>query len=253
MTALLGIHEFYIQQSLSLFNRSYKLNASLELSHLSIFDKSLLGTFYYEQTIKMKKKIQDSIAYTEALDFYSKQIISDLNFVCSDTTKVEEFGEYHFRRGANAFRKNLYLPIEIFIGLNFFGFDAEVYFSAPEPSQKFERKSRFFRYLKFENRESVAFSGNISLLNYRISESLLLQNKSAFFLGFNKWHDIDEAKRSFEEVFLFQFTARQAVYYNPLDKNGFIFGLGLMEEASYIIYNEPLFHIGLSFSLGYKF
>ena len=110
-----------------------------------------------------------------------------------------------------------------------------------------------FRYLNYGNRQSVGFSAKVSLLNYRINDSWLFQNKHGFIFGFNKWNDVDEAKRTFEELFLFQYALSQRIVYNPLNKSGFIFGVGLMEEASYIIYNDPIFSVGVLFNCAYKF
>jgi hypothetical protein len=53
------------------------------------------------------------------------------------------------------------------------------------------------------------------------------------------------------------FTKRPLFYPGPgvwsSDGRGFVFGIGLMEDVSYIIYNEPSFHIGFVMSWGYKF
>ena len=250
---LLNIHEYYIQQTSSLFKCIFKLNGALELSELDNTDTTFLGTFYYEQSLQKSKKLTDSTGYSEALNFYTNQIISDLNAVCSDTTEITKPGDYHFRRGVKAAHKNLYITSDVYYGFTFWGFDAEVYFSDPEPSEKFSRKSRMFRYLNYGNRESVAISRKVSLFNYRLSNQWLFQNKHAFLLGFNKWHDIDEEKRTIEEIFLFQLTASQRICYNRLDRKGFTFGIGLMEEASYILYNYPTFSLGFVISCGYKF
>lgn len=250
---LLDIHEYYIRNTSSLFKRNFKLNGAFELSELDNSDTTLLGTFYYEQALQKSKKLTDSIGYSKALSFYTNQIINDLNTVCCDTTEVINPGDYHFRSGAEVAHKNLYFTIDGYYGYTFWGIDAEIYFSDPEPGIKFSRKSRMFRYLNYANRESVAISSKISLFNYRLSNQWLFQNKHAFLFGFNKWHDIDEEKRTIEEIFLFQLTASQRICYNTLDRESLTFGIGLMEEASYIIYNNPTFSIGIVISCGYKF
>ncbi len=45
----------------------------------------------------------------------------------------------------------------------------------------------------------------------------------------------------------------QQINYNPLDKKGFVFGLGLMEDAHYIIYHKIKLNVGLSLNCAYKF
>jgi hypothetical protein len=250
---LLTIHEYYIRQSSLLFKKNFALNAALELSELRNTDTTLLGTFYYEQALSKSKKTADSTGYAEAHTFYTGQIIHDLDKICNNTTAITKPGDDHFRSGAKAASGNLYLTSDLYVGNNFWGIDAELYFSAPEPADKFSRKSHILRYLNYGNRESMAISGKVSLLNYRLSNKWLFQNKHAFLLGFNKWHDIDEAKRTFEEIFLLQLTATQRIFYNKIDGKGLVFGIGLMEDVSYIIYNEPSFHIGFVMSWGYKF
>jgi hypothetical protein len=250
---LLTIHEYYIRQSASLFKKNFALNAALELSELRNTDTTLLGTFYYEQAFLKSKKTGDSAGYAEAHTFYMNQIIRDIDTVCENMTTIIKPGNFHFRSGAKAASGNLYLTNDLYIGYDFWGLDAELYFSSPEPADKFSRKSYLLRYLNYGNRESLAISGKVSLFNYRLSNNWLFQNKHAFLLGFNKWHDIDEAKRTFEEIFLFQLTATQRIFYNKIDGKGFVFGIGLMEDASYIIYNKPSYHIGFVMSWGYKF
>ena len=110
-----------------------------------------------------------------------------------------------------------------------------------------------FRYLNYGNRQSVAFSPNVSLFNYRINNNWLFQNKHGFIFGFNKWNDVDEAKRTIEELFLFQYAFSQRITHNSINKNGLVFGLGLFEEASYIIYNDPIFNVGVLLHCAYKF
>jgi hypothetical protein len=250
---LLNIHEFYIQQTSSLLKQNFKLNGTLELSELKNSDTTLMGTFYYEQVLPKSKKLNDSSGFSEALSLYTNQIIHDLNTVCDNVSGINKTGDYHFRKEVKAAPKNLYLTNDTYFGHNFWGLDAEICFSDPEPANKYSRNSRMLRYIKYSNHESMAISSKISLLNYRLSNHWLFQNKHAFLFGFNNWHDIDEAKRTFEELFLFQLTASQKIYYNTLDKKGITFGLGLMEGASYIIHNNPTFNMGFVFSYGYKF
>lgn len=251
----LDIHEFYIKHSESTFKRTLRLDGAFELSKIEpAGDSILLGVFYYGTNVSYKKKGQSiELAYSDILTQFKKEFIYDLNIVSSDTLKNYKKGEYHFRKGASIAPKNFYVSTDVYYGYTFWGFDAEIWFSSPEPSQKFNRKSRMFRYLNYGNRQSVAFSTGVSQLNYRVNEKWLFTNKRAFLIGFNKWNDVDEEMRTLEEMFLFQFSMTQRICYNKLDKSGLVFGVGFIEEASYIIYNTPMVNFGVVLSCAYKF
>lgn len=250
----INIHQFNIDYKRGMFKHSLNLNASFELyGSNSTKNNALLGVFYYDMHSSNKRKIAVTEAYSTAISNFNSEFVWDLNAVCSDTTSHWEAGKNHYRKGQGIVSKNLFISSDIYYGLGFWGFDAEIYFAAPEPAQKFKQKSRMFRYMNFENRQSAAFSSGVSYLNYRLNNNYLFQNKSAFLLGFNKWNDVDEKKRTLEEIFLFQFSMMQRLSFNTLDKSGFVFGVGVMEEVSYVIYNKPMFNIALLLHCSYKF
>jgi len=250
----LDIHDFYLHYNESWFNRSVKLNAYMGLSKIDARnDTTYLGIFYYEESKKFKKKDSIAYCYNNLWNRFASGFYSDLSVIVSDSVPNHQTTRYHFRKGQKAAKKNLYISTDVYYGYTFGGIDADIWFSEPEMAQKFKRNPRMFRYLNYGNRQSVGFSAKVSLLNYRINDSWLFQNKHGFIFGFNKWNDVDEAKRTFEELFLFQYALSQRIVYNPLNKSGFIFGVGLMEEASYIIYNDPIFSVGVLFNCAYKF
>lgn len=250
----LDIHEFNIDHNETMFNRSLQLNGTFQLSGIHPFgDTVLLGSFYYENISKYRKKIEIGVVYSEALNDFKSEFIRDLNTVCPDTMKTDLVGMYHFREGSVVAPKNFYVSTDVYYGFVFWGFDAELYFSPPEPSRRFDRKSRMFRYLNYKNRQSVGFAPRVYYLNHRLSDKWLFQNKSAFLLGFNRWEDIDEESRTLEEILLFQFSMMQRITLNKLDRSGLVFGIGIMEEASYVIYNRPMLNVGLVLNIEYKF
>ncbi|MBI9068200.1 MAG: hypothetical protein JEZ09_12980 [Salinivirgaceae bacterium] len=251
---IVDIHNFYYKMSESTFKRHFKLNASIELSELQTNgDTNLMGVFYYENYNTQKAKDSTNLGYLNAIDSFNLNFEKDLDAVLSKKDQLATDENFHFRRGFSVAPKNFYTSVDIYAGLNFWGFDGELWFSSPEPDQKFKRTARMIRYMHFNNRQSVAIARKVNYLNYRISDQWLFQNKHAFLLGFNKWNDISEEKRTMEEIFMFQLTATQKITYNLLDKKGLIAGIGLMEEISYIPYNDPIFNIGLVGTLGIKF
>lgn len=246
------IYEYNIDHNESMFKRTLNLSGAFELYN-TINDTTLMGVFYYDFQKKFNKKKAINEAFNTTIHNFKSEFTWDINAVISDTNVQRPLGLNHFRPKQKVAPKNFYLTTDIFYGYSFWGFDAELYFSSPEPAQKFKRKSRMFRYINAGNRQSVAFSSGVKYFNYRLNTDYLFQNKSAFLLGFNKWNDVDEEKRTFEEIFLFQFSMMQRITFNKLDKSGFNIGIGLMEELSYVIYNKPMLNVGILFHCSYKF
>jgi hypothetical protein len=250
----LEIHDFYINYNESLFKRYLKLNAYIGLSEINkASDTTYLGIFYYERPEKINKKDSLLQSYQNVWMSFSTQFYADLSVITSDSIPGNQPFNYHFNPGQKPAPKNFYVSLDGYYGYTFWGIDAEIYFAAPEMAQKFTRNTRMFRYLNYGNRQSVAFSTQVKQFNYRLNKHWLFQNKHGFIFGLNKWNDVDEAKRTFEELFLFQYAFSQRLTYNPLNKNGLTFGIGLMEETSFIIYNDQIFSVALLFNCAYKF
>lgn len=246
----LNIHEFYINYNESIFNKTLKLDTYIGLSRIdNLTDTTYLGVFYYQKKIKCNKKHTISQNYTNLYNTFSSDFNNSFKQVIdSSATKPGNFIPH-----LHVAPKNFYVSIDAIYGYNFYGVDAEIWFSEPELSNKFKRKARLFRYLQYKNRKSAGFSTNVSQFNYRINQNWLFTNKNCFLFGFNQWLDIDENKRKFEEMFLLQYSFAQRITYNKLNKTGLTLGVGLFEEASYILYNKPFFSAGLIINIAYKF
>jgi hypothetical protein len=250
----LGIHDFYISYNESLFKRNLKLNAYLGLSEINPSnDTTYLGIFYYEQLKKFNKKDSLNHSYQAIWNSFATQFFADLSVITSDSIPANNPFTYHFNPLQKPAPKNFYVSVDAFYGYTFWGIDAEIYFASPEMAQKYSRNTRLFRYLNYGNRESAAFSTQVTQFNYRLNQRWLFQNKHGFIFGLNKWNDVDEAKRTFEELFMFQYAFSQRLCFNPLNKKGLTFGVGLMEEATYIIYNDPIFSVAFLLNCAYKF
>jgi len=249
----LDIYEFYINHYETMFKRTLRLEGSFELMKIDENgNKNLLGTFYYNESLASKLKEPVVQAYTNSMNTFKIDFVNDLNHITQSDSSYKNPGDYHFRKGAKIAPKNLYLSTDWYYGYTFWGMDAELWFSSPEPSKKFKRKTRMLRYLNYGERQSIALSAGVSQYNYRLTDDWIFQNKGAFLLGFNKWNKVETQSRTLEEMFLFQLSFSQKICLNKLDKNGFVFGAGLMEEMSYIIYNNPMVNVGLVVSLAYK-
>jgi hypothetical protein len=249
-----SIHQFDIKNTATLEKRELTLFSTIELSEIDpTNDTILVGSFYYERSFSQKKKAKISLGYEKLIEEWSNQFTVDIQLVQNGLDQANADKIFYFRRGEKAVKKNFYTSVEIFAGLNFWGIDGELRFSEPEGNRKFNRRSGVIRYMNHTDFQSIAVGSNMRRWNYRISDRWLLTNKMAFLLGVNNWKDMKTASHKLEEIFLFDASMIQQINFNPLDKTGFVFGLGLMEDANYIIYHKIKFNVGLSLNCAYKF
>jgi hypothetical protein len=249
-----SIHQFNIKNASAFGRRDLTLFSTVELSEIDqLKDTILVGSFYYERSSAQKKKENIVSGYEKLIEDWSKQFNSDILSVQNGLDQINPDKLYYFRRGAKAVEKNFYSSVDIFAGLNFWGIDGELWFSEPEGARIFNRGAGVIRYLNHTNFQSIAVGRNVRRWNYRISDRWLFTHKMAFLIGVNNWKDMKTASHKLEEILLFDASMTQQINFNPLDNKGFVFGLGLMEEANYIIYHNFNLNIGLSLNFAYKF
>lgn len=247
------IHEFYISNTTSMGKRQLVLYSSLELSKIVRKDTVFLGTVYYDQSVKHKKKAPASEGYELMLNEWSKRFTSDLIAVDQELDQIMPYHLYHFRRDKRAVKRNFYVEAELFGGLNFWGVDGELWFSEPEGNRVFNRSAGIMRYVNHPDFQAIAFGSNVRLWNYRIDPKWLFTNKMALLIGFNNWKDMDTVPHKLEEIPFFNCSFTQRINYNPFDQSGLVFGIGIMEDVHYIIYHQPKINVGLTLNLAYKF
>lgn len=247
------IHEFYIKNYTSMGARQLILRSSIELSKIKEDSTLFIGTFYYSGNIKQKKKIPIDSTYRMLLDDWATRFTSDVIAIDQNLDELMSENFYHFRRNKHAVRKNLYVETELFGGLNFWGVDAGVWFSEPESERIFNRGIGIMRYVNNPDFHAIAYGSDVRLWSYRLTENWLFSNKMAFFMGINNWKNMATASHKFEEIFYFNVSFSQRINFNSIDKSGFVFGAGLMEDIHYVIYHQPKIKLGLTLNLAYKF
>jgi hypothetical protein len=234
--------------------QEFVLNATIQLQQIMpAGDTVMLGTFYFGNNVSIPKREAHAKGYEMLLDDWARRFNNDLLSAQQQLDVVMPEKLYHFRRGQAAVRKNFYTSAEVFVGRTFWGIDGELWFSHPESQQKFDRTSRMVRYQSHPNVQSISFGSKISSINYRLKPNWVVSNKTAFMLGINNWKDMETERHKFEEIFLLNASATQKISYNTLDKTGFVFGLGLMENLTYIVYHDPELKLGLVINAAYKF
>ncbi|MCF8358383.1 MAG: hypothetical protein K9H26_06465 [Prolixibacteraceae bacterium] len=249
-----NINHFEIKNYTSLFGRQLILHSTLEISEQNEEnDSTFIGTFYYEASETRKKKEPVAKSYEALLDKWSMRFGGDLLAVQNEIDKVVPAQYYHFRREQRAVGKNFYTSVEAFAGLNFWGVDGELWFSQPEANRIFNRSSGVIRYVNHPDFQAIAIGSNVRRWNYRLNQHWIFSNKMALLLGINNWKDIKTVGHKLEEILLFNASMTQSVNFNPLDKTGFVFGIGLMEDLHYVIYHNITFNLGISLNCAWKF
>lgn len=248
-----NIRSFTITQAKSFTKRDYILFSTLELLKVSNSDTSLVGTLYYEYPFQQHKNDSVTVGYQKVIGNWANQLSTDVSIIDKDIDELLGGNLYHFRRGERAVKKNLYTAVEVFGGFNFWGIDGEIWFSEPEGNQIFNRHIGLMRYTNQADRHTIALGRNMGQWNYRVNEQFLFSNKIAFLIGFNNWKDMATVNHKMEEIPAFSLSFSQRINYNSLDKSGLVFGLGIMEDLSYVIYHKPQLKIGLTLNCAYKF
>lgn len=248
-----NVHAFYIRNLSSLTNRRLILHSSIELSKIINADTTFLGTLYYSHNINQKKKTAVVQNYNLLLDKWSSRFTSDVLSINQHVDQLMPDNFYHFRRGKHAVDKNLYIKTELFGGLNFWGFDAEIWFSEPESKHSFNRGIGIMRYVNQPNFHAIAYGSNVQTWNYRLTQNWLFTNKMGLFLGINNWKDVKTVDHKLEEILFFNCSFTQSINFNTIDQSGFVFGVGVMEYAHYVIYHRPAIQLGLTLNVAYKF
>jgi hypothetical protein len=247
------IHEFYVKNHTSMGTRQLVLRSTIELSKIEEDSTLFFGTLYYSENIKQKKKIPIEDGYHLLIDLWATRFTSDVIAVDKNLDDLMNGNFYHFRRDQHAVGKNLYVETELFGGLNFWGIDAGIWFSEPESERIFNRGIGIMRYVNHPDFHAIAYGSDVRLWNYRFTEKWLFSNKMAFFMGINNWKNMATVDHKFEEIFYFNVSFTQRINFNTLDKSGFVFGAGLMEDVHYVIYHQPKIKLGLTLNLAYKF
>lgn len=247
------IKEYCVKNNTSIGARSLSLNAVVELSKNNGAATSFLGTFYYSDNVKQKKRESLSDGYQALFNEWANRFTSDVIGVNNGLDELMSESYYHFRRGQPAIKKNFYVETEFFGGLNFWGIDAALWFSEPESERMFNRSTGLMRYVEHPDFRAIAFGSSIPLWNFRFTDKSLFSHKVAFLLGVNNWKDMDTVDHKLEEILYVNMSFTQRINFNQIDRSGFVFGVGLMEDIHYVVYHKPKIKIALALNLAYKF
>ena len=90
------------------------------------------------------------------------------------------------------------------------------------------------------------------LMNYRVSHRILIQAKSHFFFGLNRWKDMKTFKHKLQDVLIGDLSLSQSFHYYPKHARTPIFGIGLLQGVHYIHSRGFRIEWGLLFNMGMR-
>ena len=140
----------------------------------------------------------------------------------------------------------------MFTGLNWWGFQAEIFFTRPETRRNNHYWAGIIRYNNNEEYESLAIGRKSEHYYCRRSNKLLFDIDLNILIGFCKWRKVDEENIKLYQVVDFELSSIQCIQYNPVNSKGIFFKAGFMENILYVIDKKPKFQLGTYLGVGLK-
>ena len=236
------------------FIPQYQLNTCINLKKKTDLNSwENVGSFVYETIIPYKRASKkDTTAYKLLLYRWHTEMIRNLNTFMLTPESAREFIVPNYKLPGYIYKKNLVSSVSFLAGLNWFGFEAEMYFSSPEAGKPFIRNTGCVRYVSGNNYETFFFGKGNENFQWRMSKSSLFQLQSKFLVGINKWKDVDEKEHGLEEIMQLTYSLSELYQFNKLDQRGLFFSLGLIQDIFYF-YDEVGFRLGVKGNIGLKF
>lgn len=252
-TYQLVIKKFEVEKQSFRFSSSTVLSADIVMYLEKDDSLHYEGTFFYDFPYERKKGKQSVSEITEnLLSKWDTQFKLDLLSVNAQGLE-SRIGTVNFIRDPNV--KSLYLNsvATAMYGIKWWGLQGEMYFTRPETDQKNRVQSTLVRYQDNDLYQSVSFGRKAEHLTSRFTPDLSTDVDLNILFGLCKWKDVEINKPTLYQVFDMELSSIQSLLYNPVNRKGFIFRLGVIENLQYIIERPLRFQVGLTAGIGYKF
>ena len=251
----LSINEFRTGVRKGGFIQEYYLKSYIGFTRYKNIDDSagISGKLVYETTIPFKSaKKKTEIAYEKVINEWHREFVNDLNNISlTDESAWNQI--VPGLRDETFIYKNKLCGISSFLaGIDWYGVEGEIFFSSPEANNFFIRNLSTVRYINTEKYESILMGKNNENFNWRINNSLIFQVQSKLLFGLNRWKDIETTEHGLEEVMQFCLGLTQNIQYDIKENGRFIFGIGLLEDLYYIMYENYDIRYGIKLTLGFK-
>ena len=249
----LEIKEFDIGSESRFFTNKFVCNSIISVYENGDNKKNYIGTLVYEiQTSGSTAAKKQKKSYEACIDAWKEEFTIDMNFIAGQTPNDSTGILKNLIKQEYGFSKNLIMSAEVAAGTNSWLIDGELMFSHPEPQQQFFRQGKILRYRHEEKYQSLEFSIANNQFNYRLTDNFAFVLKSKLFWGLNSWNKNEYTNHGLQDIFLVDLSLSQSILYNPFYKRGFICGMGLLEDMTYIYSENIKFKPYVVFQLGIK-
>ena len=249
----LDIDQFSIEERKGKLSKSLYLVADLRISE-NIRDSTFhLGTFYYDFRYLPGKRKETLTESTEKLlSDWSREFKVDLLTMNSTNPDASPETATNFIPDPGV--KSLYLNTQaaMFIGLGWYGFQGEIFFTRPETDYSSNYSSGIVRYQKNKDYQSFAIGRKATHTVWRRNEKIIFDVDLNILMGFCKWNDMELSQPKLYQLFDLEISSVQSIMYDPLNRGGILLRGGLIENFSYIVGKTPKFQAGLFIGIGVK-
>jgi len=233
--------------------QSYFLNAHIRVNEVS--NDSIvkyLGDFVYETSIPYKEyKSNKKASYEALIHDWQKELIDDIDLFLVTPKQTYDFLLPNYKEPGYKYHNILIGNASFVGGLDWWGLEGEMFFSAPEANEFFVRNTGTARYVNAKTFESLLFGKKNQNYFWRKGKYSLFEIQSKFMFGFNRWKDIETVDHELWELFQFCFSFSEMYQFNQLDKKGITISVGAVEDI-YYIFNKLDYRLGIKLSLGLK-
>jgi hypothetical protein len=250
----IDIEKFEIMDKNGRFSSSVVLTADMHIYEFQDDTIREIGTLFYDYPYRYRSKKESLEQSTENL-MYDWQTDFKLDLLMMQAVHQGDGPEITSNFISDPKVKSLYLNTRVgaFAGLNWYGFQGELFFMRPETKPQDRYSSGIIRYQNCLDYESFSVGRKSGHRFWRRNRNLAFDIDANILMGVCNWKDIETSEPALYQLFDFEVSSVQSMVYNPLNKDGFTFRGGIIENANYVIGRMPTFHIGIFAELGFKF
>jgi hypothetical protein len=251
---VLDINKFSIEKQKGRISSSLWLVADILVYEKMEDTLEYRGTLYYDyEYLPHARKESLEQSTINLLSEWHTEFKIDLLGLHSDNSGALSGYHTHFITDPKV--RSLYANVSVssFAGFNWWGLQAEVYFMRPETEKQNHYISGIVRYQNTPEYESFALGRRSDHWVYRFGRVWVLDADLNGLLGFCKWKDPEKYDPTLYQVFDIELSSVQSIVYNPVNREGLVFRVGIIENINYIIERKAKLQVGTFLGFGYKF
>lgn len=249
----LDIKKFEVESRKGRFSNSLYLTADIPVYEIVDDSAEFLGTLYYDYPYKpAARKEPDSVSTMNIMSEWHRDFKLDLLSIHAVTDESTQDLASNFIPDPDVKSSYLNIMTGYFAGYQWWGFQAEAFFTRPETGNKYTFSSGIIRYQNNPDYESFALGKNSGHYLFRKGKNFVFDVDLNMLMGFCKWKDVEKHKPALYQLFDVGLSSVQSIGYNPVNGAGISARLGLIENVSYVIGKKVKLQGGLFLGLGFK-